>query len=375
MKTRILKIDRHNPDKGKMRAAASVIRRGGIVVFPTETVYGIGTNALSAEAARKIYKVKGRPSDNPLIVHASDMKMASKIGIFPKRYYKIVESLWPGPITFVVKARKTVPLEVTGGLKTVALRIPEHRVALELIRESGVPIAAPSANISKKPSATNAGHAMAYFSGKVDVIIDSGAASIGIESTILNLGTFTILRPGAFPAERIAAAFGRKPIIGVAASGIADADRASAPGMKYRHYSPDTPLFLYTGAPSGLAGSMAGIKGSIAFIGSDESCRILRGRCRTIRLGSRKRPGEIARNLFDGLIKLDAVGARFAVIESFSEKGIGLGIMNRIRKAANHTQFSTAAQLKKLAARLPEAGVRTAGRKGQERRDAASGML
>ena len=349
MWTKILKIDSRDPDRKKVRIAADVIREGGLVVFPTETVYGIGGDAFNATSAEMIYRVKGRPSDNPLMVHVSDMEMAESVGIFPRRYLKAVKSLWPGPIAFVVKARESVPKEVVSGLGTVAVRMPDHKVALSLIRESGTPIAAPSANPSRLPSSTKASHAAGYFEGRVDVIIDSGPSRNGIESTILDLGSFTVLRPGAFPVERIADAFGRKPKVTRAARGLAGSKGATAPGMKYRHYSPKTPLFLYTGRPSGI-GRAVGKADNYAFIGSREACGALKG-ARVLDLGERDDLQEIARNLFDRLIEVDELGIDFAIIESFPERGIGLGIMNRLRKASNRRSFSTKAQLKGLISR------------------------
>ncbi len=348
MRTKILKMDPGRPDKKKIRIAAASIRGGGLVIFPTETVYGIGGDAFNRRAVKRIYRVKGRPSGNPLMVHVSGMEMALRVGAFPKGYLKIVDSLWPGPIAFVVPARRGVPKEVVSGLGTVAIRMPDHKVALELIRESRTPIAAPSANPSKMPSSTKASHATGYFDGKVDVIIDSGSSRKGIESTILDLRTFTVLRPGAFPAEKIAEAFGRKPKITKAARGLATSKVASAPGMRYRHYSPKTPLFLYTGRPSAIRKAVSGMD-NYAFIGSRESCRALgRGGVTVLDLGSRKSIAKVASNLFDSLIKVDGFEVDFAIVESFPEGGIGMGVMNRLRKAANHRYFSTRGQLKAL---------------------------
>lgn len=343
MTTRLLRIDESRIDAAKIRIAARIIRRGGLVVFPTETVYGIGADAYNAAACRRIYEVKGRPLDNPLMLHVCDMDMASMVGVFPRRYIKAIERVWPGPIAFVVKARKGL------GRKEVSVRMPSNRVALALIRESGTPIAAPSANTSKKPSSTSAEHALMYFRGRVDAIIDSGRCERGIESTILDLRTFSLLRPGAFPVEEIERVFGRKPRIGKASMGLKESASAAAPGMKYRHYSPDTPVFLYSGSAAGLLRILP--RGPrIAFIGSSESCRLVKGRCAVlVDLGSRKDLGAIAHNLFDGLIRLDSTGADYAVAERFSERGVGLGIMNRLRKASNHRQFSTQAQLESLA--------------------------
>ncbi len=340
--TLLLKVRESSIDRSKIKRAARIIRRGGLVVFPTETVYGIGADAYNSSACRRIYEVKGRPSDNPLMIHVCDMDMASRVGVFPRKYIKAVEKVWPGPIAFVVDARKGL------GRKEVSVRMPSNKVALALIRESATPIAAPSANISKKPSSTSAAHALMYFNGKVDAIIDSGRSERGIESTILDLRAFVIQRPGAFPAEKIERIFGRKPRISLASRGIKESAVAIAPGMKYRHYSPDTPLFLYTGRIQKLPSVLHGGSG-MAFVGSTEACMQLRKmRITAIDLGRRKRMEDIAHNLFDGLIRLDRAGARYAVVEQFSESGLGLGIMNRIRKASNHRSFSTRIQLESL---------------------------
>ncbi|MDE1860621.1 MAG: threonylcarbamoyl-AMP synthase [Candidatus Micrarchaeota archaeon] len=343
MRTKLLKINPGRPERKRILIAAEVIKRGGLVVFPTETVYGIGADALNEKAVKKIYKVKGRPSDNPLMIHVSDMEMASRLGVFPERYRKIVRKLWPGPISFVVKARDL------RGRKELAIRMPDNKVALALIKASGTPIAAPSANISKKPSSTTAAHAMKYFDGKVDIVLDAGPAKNGIESTILDLRTFALLRPGAFSAEKITSAFGRRPKITVIARGTRTAPTAISPGMKYRHYSPDTPLFLFTGKIDKLHEITNGIKQRFAFIGSDGSCKIMNGCAESvIRLGKASRKEEIAHNLFSALIALDSKGLDFAIIEGFEEEGVGLAIMNRIRKACSNKYFSDAKGLRML---------------------------
>ena len=341
MKTKVLKINPKRPDKKSIRIAADVIKRGGLVIFPTETVYGIGADAYNFRASKRIYKVKGRPYGNPLMIHVSSMKMARKIGIFPKKYDKIVCRLWPGPIAFVVDAKKGMRR------KEVSIRMPSHKVALELIKQSNTPIAAPSANISRKPSSTNAKHALNYFDGKVDVIIDSGFSDKGLESTILDLRTFEIQRPGSFPVEQLTNAFGKMPLVTETSRGLKSAARAIAPGMKYKHYAPDLPLYLYTGKHDQLFKITKGI-GKFAFIGSNETGNSIRKNAATvIQLGSRTSPDRIARHLFDGLIQLNSTNVDFAITEAFPERGIGLAIMNRLRKASSHRYFSTRKELLK----------------------------
>jgi L-threonylcarbamoyladenylate synthase len=339
VETKILVIDKQRPDARKIRIAAEAIKNGGLVIFPTETVYGIGADAFNFKASKRIYKVKGRPSDNPLMIHVSSIEMASRIGYFPEKYKKIVKKLWPGPISFVVKAMPGLRRE------EVSIRMPAHKVALALIKKSDTPIAAPSANISKKPSSTKAKHAIDYFNGKVDVIIDSGPSGKGIESTILNLRNFTLQRPGSYPIEKITEAFGRTPRITGITRGLRDASKATVPGVKYRHYSPDMALYLYTGNPEKLPKITRGLK-RFAFVGSTETCNRLEKNAKTvIRLGSRTDIDRIARHLFDGLIQLDSLDVDFAITESFGEKGVGLGVMNRLRKASAHRYFSTRKEL------------------------------
>ena len=345
METTVLKVNWDHPEKDKISLAASAIISGKIVVFPTETVYGIGANALDAAACRKIYKVKGRKSDNPLIVHVSSMRMADKIAIIPKRYRRQIESSWPGPITFVVRARKVLPRVVTGGLDTVAVRMPRCRIAIDLINTAGVPIAAPSANISKKPSSTKAKHALKYFMGRVPIIISSKDSTYGIESTVLDLETFEILRPGAFTAKSIKSIFGKSPHIYVPPHTIKSPPRS--PGLKYKHYSPSTPLFAYTGDTIIAINEITSGMKNFCFVGSAESCRRVSAPHK-ISLGSRRRKATIAKNLFAALITLDGIGAEFCIIESFDNKGIGAAIANRIEKATNHRSFSTRRELDAL---------------------------
>ncbi len=348
--TLILKINNKKPELQKIRKAAMIIRNGGIVVFPTETVYGIGANALDPRACRKIFKIKNRKMDNPLIVHVSSMKMANKVADIPARYSKALKRIWPAPLSVVAKARKTVPKIVTAGLHTVSVRMPKDNVALMLISESGVPIAAPSANISGRPSSTKASHAIGYFNGKVDAIIDAGPSRFGVESTIIDLNRFVLLRPGAYTAEQINRSFKKKIAVAKEAMVLFKyVQKPISPGTKYAHYSPRTPLFMFNGKKPMLAEITSGFKGRFVFIGSEESCRLVRKNAlRTISLGKRREKRRIAANLFHALISLDSVKSEFAITEDFSEEGLGLAIMNRLRKACGNRYFSNAIQLTRL---------------------------
>ncbi len=342
--TEIIRINATEPEKGRIAAAAKHIKEGGIVVFPTETVYGIGANAFDGTACAKIFSVKGRPADNPLIVHVSSFEMANEIGIIPKEYVDAIKNIWPSPITFIVKTKKKFPKEVTAGLDTVAIRMPAHPVALELITKCGVPIAAPSANPSKKPTATNANQAIKYFDGKVDCIIDSERSFFGVESTIIDLEQFSILRPGPFTPEEIERAFGKKIKIDKVSRGEASAEHLISPGTKYQHYAPETPFYLFEGQIKSLIEMLDNIEQvpDFAFVGSSKSCALMAKAfgCSTIDLGDSSNMYNIAKNLYDGIILLDSLKVKFGVVESFDEKGIGLAIMNRIRKATSHKTFA-----------------------------------
>lgn len=242
MKTTILKINSKSPEPEKIHLASKAIICGKLVAFPTETVYGLGANAFDHKAISQIFKVKGRPQDNPLIVHISDISQVEQLAKnFPKDAQKLTKEFWPGPLTIVLKKRKIVPEIVTAGLDSVAIRMPENKIALELIRQSKVPIVAPSANISGKPSPTRASHVIDDIFGKVDYIIDGGNCKIGIESTVIDFTSKvpTILRPGYITKEDIKKVIGKVEI-----SKPKTKDAPKAPGMKYKHYSPKAKVIL-----------------------------------------------------------------------------------------------------------------------------------
>ncbi len=351
MKTIIMRMTHSKPEIKSIEYAARCIKEGKLVVFPTETVYGIGANALDREACMEIFSVKGRKQDNPLIVHVSDMEMAKRVCSIPDEYEKGIRKVWPGPVTLILKSK--VSKTVTGGLDTVAVRMPSDRIARMLIRKSAVPIAAPSANISEMPSSTRGAHAIKYFDGKVAAIIDAGPSRYGLESTVVDLKERRILRPGSYPAEKLEKIFGFKFRID---SSLGKDGVARSPGMKYRHYSPSTPLFMFCGELSRLPGMLGKYRRQCIFIGSDETCRRKAFRnVRRIGIGPGRQPRQIARNLFDALIRLDSLGAEFAVIEKFKEKeSIGMAIMNRIRKASGGRSFSNMEELALLLAQGAE---------------------
>ncbi|MGC8547162.1 MAG: L-threonylcarbamoyladenylate synthase [Thermoplasmata archaeon] len=322
----VVKVNPLNPDKDVMERAANIIKRGGLVAFPTETVYGLGANAKSDDSCSKIYIAKGRPSDNPLIVHISSMEqlydVASRV---PDFITEKLHTIWPGPLT-VVLPKGNIGKVATGGLDTVAVRMPAHKVPLDLIRRSGLPIAAPSANRSGKPSPVYASEVREDLDERVDMIIDGGPAFFGVESTVIMFKEkeILILRPGAFSAEDIREIFGMKVTV---SSNLEGAPRA--PGMKYRHYAPSKKMFLADSEE--YIQQKCRERGNFVVLCSYELSRKID--CPTILLGSRKDLYEVARNLFPSFRKLDKSEYEYGIIEPFEEKGIGLAIMNRIKKA------------------------------------------
>jgi L-threonylcarbamoyladenylate synthase len=242
--TEILKINREKPEPNKIRFAAEIIKRGGLVAFPTETVYGLGADALNPEAVRKVFGAKGRPSDNPLIVHIADIKdidiLAKRV---PKTAAMLMQKFWPGPLTVVLNKRRNIPDIVTAGGATVAVRMPDNKIALALISASGVPIVAPSANLSGRPSPTRPRDVIADMMGRVDLIIDGGQTEIGIESTVIDMTTLPpqILRPGIITVEEIESIIG-KVIVSDMYSGA-----PKSPGLKYRHYAPQAEMIIVEG--------------------------------------------------------------------------------------------------------------------------------
>jgi L-threonylcarbamoyladenylate synthase len=341
--TRVFHVDPLNPDQSVVEYCCEVLRSGGIVVFPTETVYGLGALASNGEAARKIFIAKGRPADNPLIVHISKLEQLYEVAEnMPEDVMKAVSVLWPGPFTVLLRKSPRVAKEVAAGLPTVAVRMPAHPVALRLIDCAG-PIAAPSANISGRPSPTTGFYTLLDMFGRVDAIIDAGETLYGIESTIIDTTTkpYKVLRPGAVPIEKVAEVLGQEIIVPEQARGLGEYEKALAPGMKYKHYSPETPIILVEStspkdAIQRLANEYIEKGKKVLVIASRETIEVLRG-CtpRTTSYGSRHNMFEVARNIFKVLRELDREGVDIAIVEGVEEKGLGLAVMNRLRKAAS----------------------------------------
>ncbi len=344
MNTQIYKIDSKAVDHRKMEEAAQLIRSGELVAFPTETVYGLGADALNPQASKKIYAAKGRPSDNPLIVHIAKFEDLEEIAKeVPQEAKKLADAFWPGPLTMIVYKNEKVPYETTGGMDTVAIRMPDHPVALELIRQSGCLIAAPSANTSGRPSPTLAEHVAEDLGGRIPMILDGGEVGIGIESTIIDLTEKIpmILRPGYITKEMLEA------VIGTVQTdpGIIAADstkKPKAPGMKYRHYAPKANLMLIDGAKCAvvdkineLTDAMHSEGKKVGIIGTDETVASYRGDM-VLSIGAREDEDAIARHLYKLLREFDEADVDVIYSESFATPRIGQAIMNRLLKAAGH---------------------------------------
>lgn len=321
----IRKVDSINPSAITIKVAASIISKGGTVAFPTETVYGLGADAFNDDACKRIFKIKGREQDNPIIIHLAEISQVEDVSHgLPEAITEKMEEVWPGPLTIILK-KKNIGDVPSAGLDTIAVRIPAHRVAQELIKESGTPIAAPSANKSGRPSPVFAHEVRDDLGDKVDLILDGGRAFFGVESTVILLkdDRIVILRPGAFSSEDLKRIFKKK----VEVSG-ATPDSPISPGMKYRHYSPEKELVMGTDEETIVR---ACEKGDALFIGSAELAKKVK--CESIILGSRSNLYEVAKNLFPSFRKLDKSRYPRGIVESFEEKGIGLAVMNRVRKA------------------------------------------
>lgn len=381
MKTRIF-------SKKDIEEAAQILKAGGLVAFPTETVYGLGGNGLDKEAARKIYAAKGRPSDNPLILHVSKMEeVYPLVESVPEKAKRLMESFWPGPLTLILQKSKIVPLESTGGLDTVAIRCPDNALTLELIERAGLPVAGPSANLSGSPSPTEASHVYHDLSGRIEGILDDGAVGIGVESTILDMSTDrpTLLRPGAITLEDLTEVLGEKPEIDPTLLGkkMEDGFIPKAPGMKYRHYAPKAEMILFCSLEEKESEEKESKKKELEDKTSEKKRsedRISEGKESEYKvskriaeyleeegrgfprekiavfcaeetkhfyqemaekegivlkvLGRRDEPLSMTHNLFRILRECDEEGIELILSEGYSEKGIGFALMNRMKKAA-----------------------------------------
>ena len=346
MITRIMDVSTEPMNMDYIKEASEILRNGGLVAFPTETVYGLGGDATDKEASKKIYAAKGRPSDNPLIVHIAKFSQLEDISKdLPDNAKKLADAFWPGPLTMVVNKNEVIPYETTGGLDTVAVRMPNNPVALALIEESGCMIAAPSANTSGRPSPTKASHVYEDLSGKIEAILDGGSVDIGLESTIVDLteDVVTILRPGYINMDMLREVVGEvrmDPGIVYNDKGTTSGARPKAPGMRYKHYAPKGDLTIISGEEDIVVATINQMtkealdKGQrVGIIATSESAdRYKDGQVLVI--GDRADEGSIAHNLYDILRQFDEIGVDVIYSESFATPKMGQAIMNRLLKAA-----------------------------------------
>lgn len=331
------------------KEAAEIWENGGLVAFPTETVYGLGGNGLNKEASKKIYEAKGRPSDNPLILHIAELKQLYSLiktenETVLARADALAKAFWPGPLTMILPKAQEVPYETTGGLDTVAVRMPSHPAARALLQASGLPIAAPSANLSGRPSPTSAGHVIEDMDGRIEMIIDGGDVGIGVESTIIDLTGETpmLLRPGFITTEMLETVLGTVQTDAAVYRQVGKDVHPKAPGMKYRHYAPKASMILVEGTTEQVAAYIneetkkhreQGKR--IGVMATDESKDMYQADV-VIPVGSRTSMDSIAHNLFRVLREFDEENVDLIYSESFDMDGCGFAVMNRLLKAAGH---------------------------------------
>jgi len=343
--TLVIRVSSEKPQTDRVRIAANIIKKGGLIAFPTETVYGLGADAWNSDAVAKIFVAKRRPSDNPIIVHIADKKDVYRLARnVPNRAEKLMAEFWPGPLTLILRRSSLVPDITVAGLDTIGIRMPSNEVALALIHESGTPIAAPSANRAGKPSPTTAQHVIDDLAGRIDVVLDGGPTRVGVESTVVDVTTRIplILRPGGTSDEKLRQVLGKVKLHpAVAARKRVRVSRVRAPGVKYRHYAPEAEMILVEGRPAKVvnrvkeltAFSMADGK-KVGILATDETVSsydadVLKS------LGSRSNVEAIAGNLFRLLREFDEEKVDIIIAEGISPKGLGLAVMNRLRRASN----------------------------------------
>ncbi|EPY2306058.1 L-threonylcarbamoyladenylate synthase [Clostridium sporogenes] len=345
MKTKVVRLDENNIDEHVISKAGNILRQGGLVVFPTETVYGLGANALDKDAVKKIFEAKGRPQDNPLIVHISKVKDIEKlVEEIPPIAQKLMDKFWPGPMTIILKKKDIIPNETSAGLYSIGIRMPSNKIAMELISMAGVPIAAPSANLSGKPSPTDLETCIEDLDGRVNMILGGDNSEVGVESTVIDctINPPCILRPGGITLEMlkevdsdiyIDPAIMKKP----------DKElRPKAPGMKYRHYAPKAPLKIIKGdlnktieKINEMVQNYIDAEKKVGIIATDETIDNYK-KGEVVSIGSRKDLNTIAHNLFYVLRTFDEKNVDLILSEAFEEKDMGVAIMNRLKKSAGY---------------------------------------
>lgn len=344
METKLVKVQQIEDNSAEIKEAAELIRQGEVVAFPTETVYGLGGSGLLEKAVHKIYAAKGRPSDNPLILHVCDVAMAeSLVQEIPETARRAMEYFWPGPMTVILPKAENVPFCVTGGLSTVAVRMPSHDVALKLIREAGIPIAAPSANTSGRPSPTKAEHVMEDLKGRIPMILDGGAVKVGVESTIID---FTedipvILRPGRITKAELEEIIGCSVRMNTSFMGKENGV-PKAPGMKYKHYAPKAQMTIVLGEREDVikkincfAAKQKKLGKKVGVIGTDETVDDYNAD-EIVSVGQRCNMETVTANLYDVLRGFDHKDVDVIYSEGFEGEPLGEAVMNRLVKAAGH---------------------------------------
>lgn len=340
MKTEIIKFENSKEDEKKLKRISKVLRDGGLVVFPTETVYGLGANGLNKRACKKIYEAKKRPSDNPLILHiAQEDQLKELVSEVPDIAKKLMKNFWPGPLTLIFKRSKKVPDEATGGLETVAIRMPSHKIAKKILKEVNLPIAAPSANLSGRPSPTITEHVVEDLEGRVDIIVDGGHTVVGIESTVLDVSVYPpiVLRPGKITLEDLREV-DKNITIDNTIIDSKDNTIPKSPGQKYKHYAPKADATCFAGGLENVVKEInrrikENSNKKIAVLATQETFEDYENAYKVYNLGSRENLEVIASNLFDALRKCDEDNVDLIYAEGFELRGMGLSIMNRLLKA------------------------------------------
>ncbi len=339
MKTKHITITDLQENDADLRAAAEILRQGGLVVFPTETVYGLGGDGTNALSAQKIYAAKGRPSDNPLIIHIASPEDAEPYAHTCPLYYRLAEGFMPGPLTVILPKKDTIPLSTTGGLDSVAIRCPSHPVAHRLIKLCGVPVAAPSANLSGKPSPTCAAHVAEDLDGRVDMILDGGESEIGLESTIVKIDgdRLILLRPGAITYDALCMIWDKVEVAEAVTHQLGENERPLSPGMKYRHYAPSAPLVLLEGDPQAVLRFLQRKQKEehcIILCYNEEIAHLSDG---ILPIGARDDLVTQAHRLFHALRDADGMNADRIYAHLPPQEGLGLALYNRMIRAAAHT--------------------------------------
>lgn len=342
METKVAIINNINNDIEYLKEAASIIYDGGLVAFPTETVYGLGANALNEDAVLKIFQAKGRPQDNPLIVHVASKEISDLVEYVPEVAKELMDKFWPGPLTIILNKKDIIPNRTSANLSSVGIRMPNSEIALKLIELSGCPIAAPSANISGRPSPTDVERCIEDLNGKIDYILGGMQSDVGVESTIVDCTVMppVVLRPGGITLEMLKEVC-NEITIDKAIKGKPDENlKPKAPGMKYRHYAPKAKLKIIKGNREKTIEKINEIvqnyienQKEVAILSTDELCSYF-NKGKVISLGSEKNLYDVARNLFESLRECDDLNVDIILCQAFDEKGVGLAIMNRLNKAA-----------------------------------------